>query len=478
MDVSRKRVLIVDDEPHIRESLRLVLEEEYEVVVAAGADEALGQLHSHDSSQHLLPNLILLDVAMPGIDGVELLKQLTSEYPRVPVVMLTANNNARTAVKALKLGAVDYLNKPFDVEELLGLIGETIETAEAENGSEPVAVSRRIAVGETNGDFGTLVGTHPLMLELYKKIEQVAVRDTTVLVTGESGTGKELVAKELHRRSSRATGPFIALNCAAIPESLIESELFGHEKGSFTHAVDRRIGHFELANNGTLFLDEIGELTLPVQVKMLRFLQEQEFYRVGRSKPIKVDVRIIAATNKSLEHCVNNGTFRQDLFYRVNVVAIESPPLRERIEDLPNLVTAFAKRLATSYGKVEPQFSADCLTALSQYSWPGNVRELENVIESILALCANDQICANDLPSRLRQSRASNSSDLKQSVLEGVLPFDEAERQFEREIILKALQKTDFIQTKAAELLGISRRILKYKMDKLGINDRPPETMN
>ena len=478
MDVSRKRVLIVDDEPHIRESLRLVLEEEYEVVVAAGADEALGQLHSHDSSQHLLPNLILLDVAMPGIDGVELLKQLTSEYPRVPVVMLTANNNARTAVKALKLGAVDYLNKPFDVEELLGLIGETIETAEAENGSEPIAVSRRIAVGETNGDFGTLVGTHPLMLELYKKIEQVAVRDTTVLVTGESGTGKELVAKELHRRSSRATGPFIALNCAAIQESLIESELFGHEKGSFTHAVDRRIGHFELANNGTLFLDEIGELTLPVQVKMLRFLQEQEFYRVGRSKPIKVDVRIIAATNKSLEHCVNNGTFRQDLFYRVNVVAIESPPLRERIEDLPNLVAAFAKRLATSYGKVEPRFSADCLTALSQYSWPGNVRELENVIESILALCANEQICANDLPSRLRQSRASNSSDLKQSVLEGVLPFDEAERQFEREIILKALQKTDFIQTKAAELLGISRRILKYKMDKLGINDRPPETMN
>jgi len=485
LPTERRKVLVVDDEPNVRESLRMLLDRSYEVDVAEGGDAALALLESYSDSgrdsnatadEKRAPDLAILDVTMPGMDGVELLREIKATHPLLPVIMLSANNTSKTAVQALKIGAVDYLNKPFDVDELLSLVEETIATgAIGRTAPSSVSISKpptRAELANVPGDFGSMVGSHPIMQELYKKIDQIAVRDSTVLITGESGTGKELVAKELHRRSTRADGPFIALNCAAIPESLIESELFGHEKGSFTHAVEKRIGHFELADKGTLFLDEIGELSLPVQVKMLRFLQEQEFYRVGRSRPLKVDVRIITATNKNLEQSVKNGSFRQDLFYRVNVVSIESPPLRERIEDLPRLVQFFVKKLSTIYGRTEPSFSEDALATLNRYSWPGNVRELENVTESILALCNNERICPADLPARLRQAERG-SADLKQSVLDGMVPFEEAEREFEKDIILKALLKSDFVQTRAAEMLGISRRILKYKMDKLGICDRP-----
>ncbi|MCB0345723.1 MAG: sigma-54-dependent Fis family transcriptional regulator [Bdellovibrionales bacterium] len=475
-ETSREFILIVDDEANVRESLKLILGRVYDAQAAESAEEALEMLTAAREAGRL-PDLMLLDVTMPGVDGMEMLKKVRKDYREIPVIMLTANKTVKTAVEAMKVGAVDYLNKPYDVDELLSLIEETLKSgATGKTAPSEVVVQHyaRPELPDAEGDFGCMVGAHPVMQELYKKIEQVAKRDTTVLVTGESGTGKELIAREIHRRSPRKDGPFVALNCAAIPETLIESELFGHEKGAFTHAVEKRIGHFELADGGTLLLDEIGELSLAVQVKMLRFLQEQEFYRVGRSTPTKVDVRIIAATNKSLEKAVADGIFRQDLFYRINVVTLHTPPLRERSEDIETLVKFFTERLSPIYGGRNPIIGDEVYDLLKRYSWPGNVRELENVTESLLALSSADEITASDLPARLKSSSPS-TGNLKQDVLDGIIPFEEAEAEFERDIIVKALVRTGYIQTKAAELLGISRRILKYKMDKLGIADKPSE---
>jgi len=482
---SKKKVLIVDDESNVRDSLGLILGRSYEVALADSGDSALQVLTSlsacaaNDGEVSAFPDLVLLDVMMPGIDGIGLLEQIRNEYPRLPVIMLTASKTVKTAVQAMKFGAIDYLSKPFDVDELLSLVQETLDSG-ASGRSRPTEIitfaQNRPNLPELEGDYGCIVGQHPLMKEIYSKLDQVASRDTTILITGESGTGKELIAREVHRRSKRANGPFVALNCAAIPETLIESELFGHEKGAFTHAVEKRLGHFELADKGTLFLDEIGELSHAVQVKILRFLQEQEFYRIGRAKPIRVDVRIVAATNRSLEMAIQEGKFRQDLYYRINVVNLEMPPLRDRLEDIEPLANFFVNRLSPLYGDRKPALTAEALEVFQKYSWPGNVRELENVIESILALSSGAEIAPANLPARLRQ--VQNPADLKGDVLEGNLPFEQAERAFETELILKALKKTDYVQTRAAELLGISRRILKYKMDKLGISDQPPASKN
>ena len=472
----KHRVLVVDDEANVRQSLELLLAESYQVSSAPDAQAALEHLETGAADAR--PDVVLLDVAMPGVDGIELLKQLRDSYPVLPVIMLTASTNVQTAVQAMKIGAVDYLSKPYNVEELLQLIEQTIQQSDSDLSDSDADVpttsqtQSRSRLAKVEGDFGALVGQHPVMQEIYQKVEQLAQCDTTVLVNGESGTGKELIAREIHFRSNRSNGPFVALNCAAIPETLVESELFGHEKGAFTHAVERRLGHFELADGGTLFLDEIGELSLAVQVKMLRFLQEQEFYRVGRSKPIRVDVRVIAATNKSLDTAVTEGNFREDLFYRINVVALEMPALRERRDDIPRLVDSFIERLSPVYGDRKPSLDESALKVLMNYAWPGNVRELENVTESILALCQKDLISEEDLPIRLRKSENSGG-DIKEDVLGGLLGFEEANRVFETDIIVKALEKTGYVQTKAAELLGISRRILKYKMDKLGISDQP-----
>ena len=472
---SRKRVLVVDDESTVRESLQLILGRNYDVNIAESGDDALLMIEKiAKQGEEQLPDIVLLDLMMPGSSGLSTLEQLNANYPTLPVIMLTASKGVRSAVEAMKSGAVDYLNKPYDVDELLGLIEQTLDPENPGNQQRASLVKarehNRPELPKYEGDFGLLVGTHPVMKELYGKIEQLAPRDTTILINGESGTGKELVAKEIHQRSLRREGPFIAVNCAAIPETLIESELFGHEKGAFTHAVEKRIGLFEQANNGTLFLDEIGELSLPVQVKMLRFLQDQEFYRVGRSTPIRVDVRILAATNRSLETAITENRFRKDLYYRINVVNLEVPPLRKRIEDVPVLVDFFIKRFSTLYGNRKPIISKEAMNVLTQYSWGGNVRELENIVESVIALSTADEIGVSDLPTRLRQDSQDNG--LKQKVLDGSMPFEQAEQAFEREIILKALEQTNFVQTRAAELLGISRRILKYKMDKLGITEK------
>jgi DNA-binding NtrC family response regulator len=338
---NRPKVLLVDDDPALRESLQLVLKNDFDISVMSSGTEALEKICGSNKTDL---DLILLDVMMPGIDGLELLKQLKSVHHKLPVIMVSASNTVRTAVEAMKIGAVDFVNKPFQIDELTKRAKEVIELSlESDYDSISTDDSNRVKL---EADFGCLVGFHPEMKEVYKKVSQVAARKTTVLITGESGTGKELIARELHGMSDRKDKPFVAINCAAIPETLVESEFFGHEKGSFTHAVERRLGHFELADGGTIFLDEIGELIPSVQVKLLRVLQEREFYRVGRSKPMSVDVRVIAATNRSLEQAVQEGKFRQDLFFRINVVNIELPPLRKRKEDISRLINFFLKKLA------------------------------------------------------------------------------------------------------------------------------------
>ncbi len=463
----QKKVLIVDDEAPIRDSLRLLLKSNFNVSVAEDGEQALSL------ADEFAPDLILLDVMMPNLDGLETLKRLRDKNITVPVIMLTATNTVKTAVEAMKSGAIDYLSKPFDIDELTSLIVATLKA--------PITIEKnghgaRSQAPVPDADFGPMVGQSGAMAALFTKIKQVAERNTTVLITGESGTGKELVARQLHDLSPRKDKPFVPINCAAIPETLIESELFGHEKGAFTHAVDRRIGHFELANGGTLFLDEIGELSMAVQVKMLRFLQEQEFYRIGRSKPIRVDVRIVAATNKNLEELIAEKKFRQDLFYRINVINVMLPPLRDRFEDIPNLANYFVRKFSSTYGGKSLSFSKEAMDVLVQYNWPGNVRELENVVESLMALSLTDVVQEDDLPRKLK-TRAS-VENFKTTVLEGDIKFDDAEKLFESEMILKALRKTNYVQTRAAELLGISRRILKYKMDKLGISEQAEADTN
>jgi transcriptional regulator with GAF, ATPase, and Fis domain len=306
------------------------------------------------------------------------------------------------------------------------------------------------------------------MKEIFKVVKQIADSKSTVLIMGESGTGKELISRAVHYNSNRRDHPFVTINCAAIPETLIESELFGHEKGAFTNAIERKLGRFEVAQQGTLFLDEIGELSLMTQAKILRFLEEREFNRVGGSKTIKVDVRLITATNKDLSQLIKKGGFREDLYYRINVVPVVIPPLRERREDIPSLVEHFINKFNVENSKNVRGIDKEALELIMQYEWPGNVRELENLIERVIALTSNEYIKANELPFSFKN--IPKVDGLKESVLGGKVSFLQAEEEFEREVILDALKKTNYIQSHAAEILGISRRILKYKMDKLGIN--------
>ena len=467
----KKRVLLVDDEPRVRASLRTVLEPTYEILEAADAAEGL------KSFKHDAPDLVLLDVILPGTDGLAALQTMRTENRAVPVIMLTGTKSVKTAVDAMKLGAADYLSKPFDVEELQIVIERTLGKQELEQEVRQLRaqVVQRYA-------FHNLIGKSPAMQEIYAKIEQVADSRTTVLVTGESGTGKELVAKAIHYNSARRERPFVALNCAALPETLIESELFGHEKGSFTDATARRVGQFELAHTGTLFLDEIGDLSPATQAKLLRVLQEREFTRVGGVQSIKVDVRIVAATNKNLDEMVRKNQFREDLYYRINVIALYLPPLRERGEDIALLAKHFLAKRIEEEKRPPQEFTKDSLELISHYPWPGNVREMENIIEQAFIWSkGSDVITPEHLPNILRTDTRSTS--LRDDTLAGRLSLEKAVMEFEREIILDALKRTTYVQTHAAAMLGISRRMLKYRMDTLGIsrpdngvNSEPPPT--
>jgi DNA-binding NtrC family response regulator len=456
---TRKRVVVIDSTPNVRAC-----------VARLSSSSHLDFQHWHESVSQLesliasSPDIIVLDATFECEKSLSLLQKIIVKTARIPVVVLSPVGAVSTAVAAMKYGAAEVVEGPTAPEALQYAIEALVATQPKDTSG-----ARRQKI-EVEGDFGAMAGASSAMRELFCQVAQISQRDTTVLITGESGTGKELIAREIHRRSSRRDGPFVAINCAAIPETLIESELFGHERGAFTNAIEKRLGHVELANGGTLFLDEVGELSSAVQVKLLRFLQEQEFYRVGRSKPISVDVRVITATNRDLEVAVREKRFRQDLLYRVNVVNLHVPALRDRREDIPRLITHCVKKLSPRYGGRMLSMSPEALSALCAYSWPGNVRELENVLEGLLALSDSDMIAAENLPRRIfgPSRQESHTRELDASTL----AFGEAERIFETEMILKALRKANFVQTRAAKLLGISRRILKYKMDKLGINDQ------
>lgn len=453
------KVLVVDDEKSTRESLKMIFKDSYEVVTVESGHKAISVVSRED------PQVVILDIFMPGIDGLETLKRLREIDPDIPIIMITATQMVNTAVKAMKLGAFDYVVKPFDVEEIVLIVNKAIEKYLLTNEVKLLRSELQSRYG-----FSNIVGKSKEMREIYRTIQLIAEKKTTVLIIGESGTGKELIARSIHHNSKRKNNPFVAVNCAAIPEGLIESELFGHEKGAFTDAATRRAGHFEMADGGTLFLDEIGELALPTQAKLLRALQEMEFKRVGGTKTIRVDVRLITATNKNLEKAMEDGSFRTDLYYRLNVVPIIIPPLRKRKEDIPMLVDFFTNKYTRQEGLKKKKMSTESLDCLLHYHWPGNVRELENVIERLVALCSKDTVLPEDLPINIKKNIKLNA--FKHAVLQGSMSFEKAEREFQKDIILGALEKTGGVQTKAAEMLGISRRVLKYKMDLLGINNK------
>ncbi|HIF94690.1 MAG TPA: sigma-54-dependent Fis family transcriptional regulator [Myxococcales bacterium] len=447
------RILVVDDEPGVQESLRMLLKSEGDVTIAGDVDSALREVAL------ATPDLILLDLVMPERSGLELLAELTERGVRAPVIVLTATNTVNAAVEAMKRGAADFITKPFELDALRIKVRNLLEKGELQE-----EVERLRDEVEDRQQLCGMIGKSEVMRGIFRNIERIAKSQATVLVTGESGTGKELVARAIHDLSTRSEGPFIAVNCGAIPRELIESELFGHEKGAFTGATDRRIGRIESANSGTFFLDEIGELDPAVQVKLLRALQERSFERVGSSTTIKVDVRIVTATNRDLAKEVAEGNFREDLFYRVNVVPVELPPLRDRREDIRLLATSFLTRSAEGEGK---QLTAAALGSLDGYSWPGNVRELENAIEHGLALCEADTIDVQDLPISI--GRTGQAEALREQWRQGERSFDETVVRFETDILRESLESHHWNQTRTANALGITRRVLKLKMDKLGI---------
>jgi two-component system response regulator AtoC len=455
-------VLIVDDEAGVRESVRMVLKDACEPVTVASGEAALEWLAGNRC------DLVFLDVLMPGIDGLETLERIRARDTRVAVVMLTATKTVKTAVTAMKLGAFDYLTKPFDIEELRLVAQRATEHSHLKQEVEEL----REAVGKRYR-FENIIGQSPEMQAVFKTISAVAATRSTVLVTGESGTGKELIARSIHYQSPRATKPMVTLNCAAIPDNLLESELFGHEKGSFTDAVDKKIGRFEAADGGTIFLDEIGEMSPGLQAKLLRVLEEGEIQRVGAARPQHVDVRVVAATNRNLLEAIGEGRFRKDLYYRLNVVQVELPPLRARRGDLPHLIQHMLTRKAEELGIRPKELAPALVDRLLAHRWPGNVRELENVIERMMVLSGDARVIGLDqLPTDLGAGAVAEgpSSNAREAVLSGDKSLSDAVDEFERDIIGEALEQTYFNQTKAADLLGTTRRILKYRMDKLGID--------
>ncbi len=443
--MSKGRILVVDDEANARTALAELLREEgYEIETAADGFKALGKLDG------FTPHLVLTDLKMPGMDGIELMGKVRTRHPDSEVVVMTAFGAVETAVEAMRAGAADYLTKPLNFDELLIVTERTLERSKL----HAEATELKARLGERSRK-GNIIGDSPLMQKVFKVIDQVAPSRASVLITGESGTGKELVAEAIHQQSPRSNGPFIKLHCAALAETLLESELFGHERGAFTGAVARRDGRFQLADGGTLFLDEIGEISPSVQVKLLRFLQEREFERVGGSQTIQVDVRVIAATNRDLAGEVAKGNFREDLYYRLNVVSLEMPALRERKTDIPILANFFLQRFARENGKPIKGFSDGALESLVAYDWPGNVRELENAVERAVVMTNNDLVQQDALPTNVApRMGADGSPPIPGSTLEEI----------ERFAILKTLEQTGGSTSRAADILGISVRKIQYKL--------------
>jgi DNA-binding NtrC family response regulator len=444
----RPTILVVDDDPGLRESFRLILEDEFEVLDVPDGHQAL------DIVRSCQVDLVLLDIRLPGMDGLEVLERIKGLDEQLDVILVTAVKTVRTAVSAMKLGALDYLTKPFDEDEVLALIRRALEKRALER--EVVFLRSELARRE---DSHEMVGQSAEMRKLAGLVGQVARTTATVLITGESGTGKELLARAIHRQGPRRERPFVAVNPAAITDTLMESELFGHERGAFTGAYQRKLGRFELAQGGTLFLDEIGSLKPELQAKLLRVLQEREIERVGGTHTVKLDVRIIAATNADLRQAVASQMFREDLFYRLNVVQITVAPLRDRREDIGVLADHFVRRYRQQFGKPVAGLAPEALAALAEYSWPGNVRELQNVIERCVALADGRLIRLSDLPLEFMIPDAGVSANAA-----GALDLEEAHDHFERQIVRRVLDRVDWNQSEAARLLGMHRNTLKVKM--------------
>ena len=455
------KILLVDDERNVHYSLQRALGEAFRIIGAFSGEEALQRLAAEK------PHLILLDVKLPGADGLETLQRIKAMDRDVPVILLTAYGTTETAITAMKHGAYDYLLKPVDIASLRGIMTKALHlralTGQAETRSSPESTQAT-----------PLLGRSAAMQDLYKMIGRVAPTDTTVLLSGESGTGKELVARAIHQHSLRADGSWVALNCAAIPEPLLESELFGHEKGAFTGAIERKPGSFEEASGGTLFLDEAGELPLTVQAKLLRALQEKEIRRLGGRESIPIDVRIIAATNKDLEGAVARAEFREDLYYRLNVIHLHLPPLRARQEDILLLAQHFLTRCSRELERPIGGFAPEALEALSAHTWPGNVRELENTMKQALMTCRGYLITAEDLRFGERSIAGVQPAPPRDPLDEGLEQMllthaGHAYHRVEDRLIRKALELTKHNQVRAAHLLGITRNILRHRMKQFGL---------
>ncbi len=446
-----EKILIVDDEEGMRRLLsRILVKEGYETFAAANGQEALQAVALEEY------DLVITDLKMPGMDGLTLLNELKDYDPRLPIIVITAYGTVENAVQALRSGAFDYITKPFEADEIRLTVAKAFER-------ERLIAENRYLHQELEGrySFSGIVGSSKAMQQVFDVAASVAHSNANVLITGESGTGKELIARSIHFNSPRKEKPFIVLNCAALSESVLESELFGHERGAFTGALHQKKGRFELADQGTLFIDEVGEMSLAAQVKLLRVIQEHEFERVGGNRTIKVDVRIVAATNKNLEQEVKAGRFREDLFYRLNVVNIELPPLRERREDIEPLAAHFLEKYTRETGKKIEQISPKALACLVAHDWPGNVRELENVIERAVVLAKGNVLTPRDFPQGI-QSR----DQICLSLPESGGSLTEILEDLERQLIIQTLNREGRSQTRAAEVLGIKRTTLRYKLEK------------
>ena len=443
-------ILIVDDERGIRETLRGVLEDESFDVETVESGEACLKIVENNRFA-----VILLDVWLPKIDGLETLKRLRENGNDAAVVMISGHGNIETAVNATKLGAFDFIEKPLSIERTVLTVRNAIKQRELERANR--------SLSEQLAEDYAMIGDSVAMRALRKQIAIVAPTDGRVLISGESGTGKELVARAIHAASKRKNAAFVEINSAAIPEDLVESELFGHAKGAFSGAIQNKKGKFEIADGGTLFLDEIGDMSPRVQAKMLRVLEEQRFESIGSNQPVKVDVRVISATNKPLADLIENGDFRADLFYRLNVIPFQIPPLRERIEDVPLLIEHFNRRFSADYGKKPKIFAAEAITALRNYSWLGNVRELRNTIERIVIMHEKQKVAAADLPEMNEKSAAPAASFRFPS-------FKEANDAYQREFIQHKLAESDGNVSKAADAMGVDRSHLYRRMKHLGIN--------
>ena len=445
-------ILIVDDEESICQSLKGILSDEgYDVLTAQSGEECL------DLIEEELPNLVLLDIWLPGLDGIETLKQIKLRYPQMQVIMISGHGTVESAVTTTKLGAFDFIEKPLSLDKTVLVVNHALDIMRLEEENKLLK----------NRQDHEVDGNSKAIVELREMIQIISPTNAWILVMGENGTGKELVARSIHRQSSRSNKPFIEVNCAAIPEELIESELFGHEKGAFTGATEKKRGKFDLANKGTIFLDEVADMSLKAQAKILRILQEKKFERVGGTRILDTDVRVLAATNKDLEYEMEQGRFRQDLYYRLNVIPLEVPPLRDRIEDIPLLASRFIREFSLKESKREKHIAEDALAVLMEHTWPGNVRELKNIMERLAITSPSDTITAEDIPPLSKENHRFQSSGF--SVDGG--SFRGAKGVFEKDYIAKKLAENKWNVKKTAEAIGLERSNLHKKIKAYGLDD-------